>query len=329
MDEILVYLLLALVIAMLILAVLAFRIYSSVKNNKTSDNNLINLQIQRLDSLEQRLNQTVHHNLQSTNVAFNEVLKHVSKLEHQQIKIDDVSKNLLNLQNLLYDKKTRGIFGEVELYQLLNNIFGENHKLYQKQYSLANGTIVDCAIFTDDKNTIIPIDAKFPLENFNRLHSYKEDSLEYSTYRKEFKKDVIKHINDIANKYIIDYKTTPIAFMFVPSESIVNYLYDSNEDVIQYGYQKKVFIVSFSTLIAYLTTLKSILMDNERNLKAKEIQIEYHKLAIEMNRFIDRYYIILKDFDRISQDIRNTDITIQKLAQKFKRIQEVDLDDQD
>lgn len=324
MNEWLLIVILLLVLTLILVTVLLWRL---TKQSQVSNKQSVDASIQRLEGIEQRLNQSVYQNTQSTHLAFNQVIEHITKLETQQGHMKEASESILKLQSLLYDKKARGVFGEVELYHLLSTIFGDHKQLYQKQYMLSNGSIVDCAIFSSSQKTILPIDAKFPLENFNRCQNIELTKEERNQYLNEFKKDVVRHINAIATKYIIDFETTPIAFMFVPSESIVGFLYDEAEDIIQYGYKKKVFIVSFSSLVAYLTTLKSMLMDYNRSLKTIEIQKEYQKLSIEMNRFIERYYIILKDFDRISQDIKNTDVTISKIVQKFNRIQEVDLDD--
>ena len=226
---------------------------------------------------------------------------------------------------ILNDKKSRGVYAEVELYGALNAIFGDNNRIYQKQYQLSNGCIVDCVIMNVLENRVVCVDAKFPLENYNRIHEEGLTSQQIQQAKSSFKKDLLKHLNDIANKYIISDETTPMAFMFIPSETIVNYIYNNFEDIIQYSYKVKVYIVSLTSLMSYMTIVKSLYLDHYKSIKTQHIQNEYDKLSIEFNRFIERYTNVLKDFEKINQDIKNTDITIRKLRNQFERIQEVDL----
>lgn len=126
---------------------------------------------QRMSHLELTLNENLHHGYQTTTQVFGKVLQQMGRLDESQQSIREVSASILQLQNVLNDKKTRGIFGEIELYSLLETAMGTDEHRYQKQYKLSNGTIADAVLFASEPLRMICIDSKFPLENYNRLMS--------------------------------------------------------------------------------------------------------------------------------------------------------------
>ena len=144
-------------------------------------------------------------------------------------------------------------------------------------------------------------------------------------YQNEFKKDVQKHIKAIASKYIISNETMNIAYMFVPAEAVFAYIYATFNDVIEYSYKNHVYIVSATTLMAYITALKSLMLEQKRDKKMKELAIEYDKLADEFDRFNQRYQNVYKDFDKLYKDMQSLCITTDKMINKFERISNVDL----
>lgn len=297
------------------------------KNDDYAKQQAYQSQLLQLETIEKRLQSNMAEQNHKTNLLIHSMMERFGKLDQSQSQLMEVSKELVSLQNLLSDKKTRGTFGEVQLKAALSNLFEDNQHIYKLQYRLSNGSIVDCAIMGMQNNKVLSVDSKFPLENFNRIFDEELSKNEQMLYQRAFKKDVIKHIDDIHYKYILEEETTPIAFMFVPAESIVSYLYNQMDDIIQYSYKKGVFIVSLTTLMAYIQVVQSLYIDHKRSLKMNEIQEEYMRLATEFLRFKERYTLILKDFDKLSQDIRNTDITMNKLVTRFERIQEVKLDE--
>ena len=152
---------------------------------------------QRMSHLELTLNENLHHGYQTTTQVFGKVLQQMGKLDESQQSIKEVSASILQLQNILNDKKTRGIFGEIELYSLLETAMGTDEHRYQKQYKLSNGMIADAVLFASEPLRMICIDAKFPLENYNRL-MHADTAQEKVKAQAAFVKDVKKHVRAIA-----------------------------------------------------------------------------------------------------------------------------------
>ena len=157
--------------------------------------------INRLNEIEQNVNFSIINNYDKTEKIMNDMNKRMVVIDETQKNLNSLSKDILGLQSILSDKKTRGIFGEVELYNLLENIYGKNDQLFKKQYKLSNGLIADAVIFGPKDIGMIVIDSKFPLENYLRMNDDSLSKLEQETATKNFKKDLKKHIEDIANKY--------------------------------------------------------------------------------------------------------------------------------
>lgn len=295
-----------------------------MSNNIKQDLNYLNENtFNRLDKMENSVNDSLNYNYRYTNESFVNMMNQMTKIEQTQQNIKEISKDINKLQNVLYDKKSRGIYGELELYNLLENVFGDNQCLYYKQYKLSNGNIADAVI--DINGQLLVIDSKFPLENYNKIFDSENNEQMVKYYQSEFKKDVQKHIKAIAAKYIINNETMNIAYMFVPAEAIFSYIYSSFNDVIEYSYKNHVYIVSATTLMAYITALKALMLEQKRDKKMKQLAIEYVKLSNEFERFNQRYQSVYKDFDKLYKDMQNLSVTTDKMINKFERISNVDL----
>lgn len=158
----------------------------------------------KLNSINDRVNERIDENFEKTNKTFTSVLERLSKIDEAQKKIDSLSTDIVSLQGVLTDKKSRGIFGEVNLKNIISNVFGEkNDKIYKLQYSFSNGTIADCVLFAPEPLGLIAIDSKFPLENYQNMVDKNLSADERNKFEKKFKIDLKKHIDDISNKYII------------------------------------------------------------------------------------------------------------------------------
>lgn len=278
----------------------------------------------KLFTIEKQVNDTLFQSYEKTGRSVSQVMEQMVRLQEGQQQLKELSSSIRNIQDVLTDKKTRGIFGEVELYAVLENAMGINHALYAKQYKLSNGCIVDAVIFGKESFGMICVDAKFPLENFQRVQkaSSKEDKLKY---HRLFLQDMVKHIKDIHEKYIIPYETAEFAYLFLPAEAIFSYVYGQCEELIQLSYELKVYIVSSTTLMAYLTAMKAIYLGIERNEHMVQIQKELKKLQVEFVRFEKRYRSVASDFERSYEDMRLLQITVQKMLQRFKEIEAVKL----
>lgn len=276
--------------------------------------------------MEHNVNEQLHTNLTTTSKAFQEVMKQVIQMNQAQDHLKALGNDISSLHKILNDKKTRGIYGEIELYSILESAFGNNSQRYATQYRLSNQTIVDAIIFGNEVMGNIPVDSKFPLENFNRLQDTSLTAAQKAVVQNEFKNDVKKHIQTIANKYIIPNETSEFAYMFICAEAIFSYINANMSEVVQYSYEKKVYLVSPTTLMAYITAMKALYLGQKKNEKMQEIQEELVKLSLEFERFVKRYENVARDYEKTYRDMKDVLITANKINARFKKIEAVELE---
>ena len=294
----------------------------------TDDFNRLNERIEfRLNTINEKVNMRLDENFEKTNKTFTSVLERLSKIDEAQKKIESLSGDIVSLQGVLTDKKSRGIFGEVNLAHILINIFGEkNDAIYKMQYTLNNGMIVDAVLFAPQPLGTIAIDSKFPLENYQMMVDKKISSVEREKYEKEFKSDVKKHIDAIASKYIIPTVTADQAIMFLPAEAIFAEINAYHQDIIDYANKRRVWITSPSTLMSTLTVVQMIVKNMERDKYASIIQEELTKLSVDFNRYRERWDKLSKSIQTVSKDVENVHITTEKISKRFDSINKVDVD---
>ena len=263
---------------------------------------------------------------EETTKTFGNVLERLSKIDEAQKKIEALSSNVVSLQDVLTDKKSRGIFGEVQLYQILASVFGEkNDKIYQRQYKLSNGTIADSVIFAPEPMGNIAVDSKFPLENYRKMYDVELTVIERENARKEFSLNLKKHIDDISSKYIIPGETSEQAVLFLPAEAVFAEINAYHTDIIEYAYRKNVRITSPTTLMSVLTTLQVIMTNIERDKYAHVIQEELMKLNKEFDRYQERWNALEKDIEKVSKDVKSITTTSNKISKRFSEISNVKL----
>ncbi|WP_315521842.1 DNA recombination protein RmuC [Leptotrichia wadei] len=281
----------------------------------------------RLDFMNIKVEERLSKGFEETTKTFGNVLERLSKIDEAQKKIEALSSNVVSLQDVLTDKKSRGIFGEVQLYQILASVFGEkNDKLYQKQYKLSNGTIVDSIIFTPEPLGNIAVDSKFPLENYRKMYNNELNQIERESARKDFVNDLKKHIDAISSKYIIKNETSEQAVLFLPAEAIFAEINAYHTDIIEYANKKNVRIASPTTLISVLTVIQVIMTNMERDKYASVIQQELEKLNIEFGRYQTRWNSLQKDIEKVSKDVKDITTTSNKISKRFTEISNVKFD---
>ena len=297
------------------------------KSNQDNFNYLSDKMDQRLRMINDKVNERLDENFEKTNKTFTSVLERLSKIDEAQKKIDTLSGDIISLQNVLTDKKSRGTFGEVNLYHIMTNVFGENSKIFKMQYPFDNNTTVDCALFAPEPLGTIGIDSKFPLENYERMIN-KDNSAEVrKEAAKAFKSDVKKHIDAISSKYIIPNVTSDQAIMFLPAEAIFAEINAYHTDLIEYAYKKRVWITSPTTLISTLTTIEVIVKNMERDKYAKVIHKELKLLNEEFLRYKDRWDKLSSHIDTVSNDVKLLHTTSEKIAKRFDSINQVEVDE--
>ena len=281
----------------------------------------------KLQYIDDKVNSRLDENFERTNKTFSNVLERLSKIDEAQKKIDNLSNDIVSLQGVLTDKKTRGIFGEVNLEHILANIFGKNNdKIYRMQYTFSNSFIADAVLFTPEPLGTIAIDSKFPLEHYQEMVDKKKTRSERDIAEKLFKQDMKKHIDAISNKYIIPGETSDQAILFLPAEAIFAELNAYHTEILEYAYKKRVWITSPTTLISTLTTIQVILKNIERDKFAKVIHNELRLLSEEFRRYKERWDKLYRSIETVSKDVKDIYTTTDKITKRFNSINQVDID---
>ena len=299
-------------------------IYKELNDNFIKVNNSLE---ERLRIINDKVNERLDENFEKTNKTFTSVLERLSKIDEAQKKIDNLSNDIVSLQGVLTDKKTRGIFGEVNLRNIMANVFGENNEnIYKMQYKFENGTIVDCALFAPAPLGLIGIDSKFPLENYRHMVDRKNSLEIREEALKLFKIDMKKHIDAIATKYIIPGVTSDQAILFLPAEAIFAEVNAYHTDIIEYAYKKRVWITSPTTLISTLTTIQIIIKNLERDKYASIIHTELKSLDVEFKRYKERWDKLARNIDSVSRDVKDIYTTTDKISKRFDSINQVEVE---
>ncbi len=300
---------------------------TDLNENLKKDFDSLNEQVEkRLLLIHEKVNERLDQSFEKTNKTFLSVVERLSKIDEAQKKIDTLSNDIVSLQSILTDKKSRGIFGEVTLKHVLSSVFGEkNDAIYKLQYLLPNGTIVDAILFAPEPLGTIAIDSKFPLEHYEKMVNRSLGKEERNLAEKQFKQDMKKHIDAIHDKYILEGTTTDQAILFLPAEAIFAEIGAYHQDLLEYSYKKKVWITSPTTLISTLSIIQMIIKNIERDQYTNVIHQELNKLGLEFARYKERWDKLSRSIQTVSKDAENITITTDKIQKKFEQIHQVDV----
>ena len=280
----------------------------------------------RLLLINDKVNERLDQNFEKTNKTFQNVIERLSRRDEAQKKIDNLSGDIISLQSILTDKKTRGIYGEVNLKHILVSVFGErNDNIYRLQYTFSTGVIADSVLFAPEPLGTICIDSKFPLEHYQAMVDKRLTSEMRDKYEKMFRMDMKKHIDAIADKYIIPGETSNQAILFLPAEAIFAEINAYHTDIINYAYRKHVWITSPTTLVSTLTVIEMIIKNIERDKYTRVIHEELNKLGLEFSRYKERWDKLARSIQTVNKDVENVYITTDKITKKFESINRVDV----
>ncbi|MDO9232392.1 MAG: DNA recombination protein RmuC [Methylotenera sp.] len=277
----------------------------------------------RLEQIGGKVSERLDEGFKKTNQTFIDVMARLATIDEAQKKIDGLTTNVVSLQELLGDKRSRGAFGEVQLEALVRNVLPVNS--FAMQYTFENGTRADCALFLPDPTGTVAVDSKFPLENYHRMLNNKLSDAEKLLAEKQFKIDVKKHVDDIATKYIISNVTSDGAVMFIPAEAVFAELHAYHADVIEYAMNKRVWVVSPTTLMAVLNTARAVLKDVETRKQVHVIKEELGKLSKDFGRFDTRMKKLADNIRQAHENAQDVHISSQKITQRFAQIERVEL----
>ena len=280
----------------------------------------------KLSQINDKVNERLDDNFARTNKTFTNILERLSRIDEAQKKIDTLSTDIVSLQSILTDKKSRGIFGEINLKHILVSIFGErNDNVYRLQYTFPNTTIADAVIFAPEPLGTVAIDSKFPLEHYQKMVDKNLSPLERTAAEKEFKADVKKHIDAISSKYIIPGITSDQAIMFLPAEALFAEINAYHSDLVEYAHRKRVWICSPTTLISTFTVIEVLLKNMERDKYTSIIHDELNKLGVEFSRYKDRWDKLSRSIETVNKDIENIHVTTDKITKRFDSISRVEI----
>ena len=267
----------------------------------------------RLEAITGKVQERLDEGFKKTNQTFISVMERLATIDEAQKKIDGLTTNMVSLQELLGDKRSRGAFGELQLEGLIKNILPPDS--YSFQHTFSKGVRADCVLFLPDPTGTVAVDSKFPMENYQKMFDVNLTDIDKAKAQKQFKLDVKKHINDIATKYIIIDETSDGAVMFLPAEAVFAEIHAYHPELIQEAMAKKVWLVSPTTLMAVLNTARAVLKDVETKKQVHIIKSELGKLGKEFNRFDTRMKKLADNIRQAHENAQDVHITSQKITQ--------------
>ena len=285
---------------------------------------LTNATDNRLKDISKQVEKRLSEGFDKTTKTFNDILKRLALIDDAQKKITELSTNVVSLQEVLNDKRSRGAFGEVQLNSLIRNVLPEQH--FSIQHTLSNGKIADCLLMLPEPTGNVVIDSKFPLESYRKMMDNSLADSDRKAAERQFKQDIKKHINDISDKYLIEYETSDGALMFIPAEAVFAEIHAHHSDLVELANKKRVWLASPTTLMAILTTAKSVLKDQATREQIHIIQAHLSDLALDFNRFRGRFDNLAKHIDQAASDVKQINTSAQKISNRFEKIEQVELD---
>ena len=280
---------------------------------------------QRLREISGQVERRLAEGFEKTTETFSQVLQHLSRIDEAQKKITELSGNVVSLQEILSDKRSRGAFGEVQLNALVRNILPEGS--YAFQHTLAAGTRVDCLLRLPDPTGDLAVDAKFPLESFQRMTDIALPAIERDHARRRFRQDIKKHVHDISSRYIVEGETSDGALMFIPAEAVFAEIHAHHPEVVAEAQRQRVWLVSPTTLMAVLTTARAVLRDVATQEQVHVIREHLHAMSKDFGRFQERMDRLATHIARAHREAEDVHKSASRISGRFRRIEEVDLDE--
>jgi DNA recombination protein RmuC len=282
----------------------------------------------RLEQISGRVSERLEEGFKKTNETFVSVMARLATIDEAQKKIDGLTTNVVSLQELLGDKRARGAFGEVQLENLVRNILPE--VAYEFQYTFkSNGARADCVLKLPEPTGMVVVDSKFPMENYHRMFEPGVSEADRAVAKRQFRADVKKHVEDIAAKYIIPGETSDGAVMFVPAEAVFAEIHAYHAEVVDFAMQRRVWIVSPTTLMAVLNTARAVMKDVATREQVHIIKDELGKLGKDFSRFDARMKKLADHIRQAHEDAQQVQISSDKISRRFSQIERVELDQLD
>lgn len=281
---------------------------------------------ERMDMLGHRIGQSMTEQARSAHADLSRLNERLAVIDTAQKNLTELSSQVVGLQAILANKQTRGAFGQARMEAIVQD--GLPRGRYAFQATLSNGNRPDCVVEFPNGAPRLVIDAKFPLEGWNAIRASEGGEFMRGA-ETQFRRDIGKHLKDIAERYLIPGETQDTAFMFVPSESIFSSIHERFEDVVQQAHRLRVVIVSPSLLLLSIQVIQSILRDADMRAQAHLIQNEVMKLIEDVGRLDDRVAKLQTHFGQASRDIEDILVSTRKVKSRGERIGALELAEDD
>ncbi|MHA3913260.1 DNA recombination protein RmuC [Halovulum sp. GXIMD14793] len=280
---------------------------------------------QRLEEMQRGMADTLHGTNVRTTRSLTELQERLATIDKAQSNIEKLSGDVLSLQDILSNKQTRGAFGEIQLKDIVSKALPPN--AYSFQATLSNGKRADCLIHLPNPPGPIVVDSKFPLEPYEALvRSVTEAELKEAA--RLMRGAVRAHIRAIAEKYILDGETADGALMFLPSEAVYAELHANFPDLVRKGFEARVWIVSPTTCMATLNTMRAILKDAQMREQAGAIRRELSLLTKDVERLETRVGNLDRHFGLAAKDLREIKTSADKIGRRSGRLETFEFEDQ-
>lgn len=285
---------------------------------------MINMMEERLAKVQLQMNENLSHSSRRTAQSLGDLQQRLSTIDKAQEKITKLSGDVLSLQDILSNKQTRGAFGEIQLTDIVSKALPSDG--FELQATLSNGKRADCLIKLPNPPGPIVVDSKFPLEAYEALRNASSET-ETSAAVRSFRTSVRKHIKDISEKYIIEGETADGAILFLPSEAVYAELHANFSDLVREGFSARVWIVSPTTCMATLNTMRAILKDARMREQAGAIRNELTLLYHDVDRLGVRVESLDRHFNQAAKDISDIKISADKAGRRAKRLDNFDFEE--
>ena len=285
---------------------------------------MINMMEERLAKVQLQMNENLSHSSRRTAQSLGDLQQRLSTIDKAQEKITKLSGDVLSLQDILSNKQTRGAFGEIQLTDIVSKALPSDG--FELQATLSTGKRADCLIKLPNPPGPIVIDSKFPLEAYEALRNASSET-ETSSAVRLFRTSVRKHIKDISEKYIVEGETADGAILFLPSEAVYAELHANFSDLVREGFSARVWIVSPTTCMATLNTMRAILKDARMREQAGAIRNELTMLYQDVDRLGVRVESLDRHFNQAAKDISDIKISADKAGRRAKRLDNFDFEE--
>ena len=271
----------------------------------------------KLAEINKKVDEKLQEGFKGTTETITQVRERLQAIDTAQKNIEDLSKDVISLRNVLEGNQTRGQYGEYQLSMVLHNVFGDTIGCYEEQYTMkkvkdGDDVRADAVVFVPEPNKMICIDSKFPFADYQRLLETENDE-DKEKAKRDFSAAVKKHITTIKDKYIVEGKTSPYAIMFVPNDGVFAFIHHELPDAVEYAREKQVILTSPSTLPAILVTVNMVRIEAERAKNVKEISKQLSKLGKDFEMFG-------REWDQFSNQLALASRTREKLDSRVERI---------